>query len=255
MAIVGWFAGILSGMFGIGGGVVIVPALNLIAGLPLVESSGTSLAALLLPVGIFAVREYHKAKQINIRASAWIALGIVLGVSFGTILALHSPAQLLKQIYGCFLLYVSWVFINPKTLFSKNKNKAKTIEFEEISPLWYKVLGLGLGAGVLSGLFGIGGGLVITPVLMSIFHFSPQKAVGTSLGALLLPVGLPGVLLYYQSGNLDLVYAGILALGLLIGALSGAKIAVKLNPKTAKQLYGFFLLIMGMDFIFYKYFL
>ena len=84
------------------------------------------------------------------------------------------------------------------------------------------MLGLGVAAGVLSGLFGIGGGLVIVPALVVVFGFPIKTAVGTSLFALLLPTGLLGVLEYWRTGNLRPAAGLCIALGLFFGAYLGA---------------------------------
>jgi uncharacterized membrane protein YfcA len=99
-------------------------------------------------------------------------------------------------------------------------------------------------------LFGIGGGLLIGPALITFLRFDQHRAVGTSLAALLLPVSFPGVYTYYTAGQLDIGIAAIVALGLLGGAFAGAKIALGLTPTAVKRLYGLFLLIMGVRFIF-----
>ncbi|HUQ80360.1 MAG TPA: sulfite exporter TauE/SafE family protein, partial [Gemmatimonadaceae bacterium] len=77
---------------------------------------------------------------------------------------------------------------------------------------------IGVAAGVLSGLFGIGGGVVIVPALLLVARMSPLTATGTSLGALLLPVGALGAWEYYRKGQLDLRVSLLLALGLFVGA-------------------------------------
>jgi len=87
LIIVGLVAGVFSGLFGIGGGIVIVPALVLLAGFPLVKATGTSLAAILLPVGILGVIAYYRAKVIDLRASVFIALGLLTSVAVGAWLA------------------------------------------------------------------------------------------------------------------------------------------------------------------------
>jgi uncharacterized protein len=103
-------------------------------------------------------------------------------------------------------------------------------------------LAVGLLAGILSGFFGIGGGLVIVPALMMIWHMQPQEATGTSLGALLLPVGLLGAWQYYRNGLLNVPAAGFIALGLLIGALLGATIALQLPPRYVQRAFALFLI-------------
>jgi hypothetical protein len=107
------------------------------------------------------------------------------------------------------------------------------------------ILCLGLVAGILSGLFGIGGGLVIVPALVLIFGFDQKTATGTSLFALLLPVGLLGVIDYYQRGQANLKFGLLIAPGLLIGALIGAKITRGFSDLTLKRIYAGFLVIVA----------
>ena len=83
IAIIGLVGGVLSGLFGIGGGLVIVPALILLAGFPIATAAGTSLAALLLPVGLFGALEYYRAGNVDVRAAAVIAVGLLIGAYFG----------------------------------------------------------------------------------------------------------------------------------------------------------------------------
>lgn len=100
---------------------------------------------------------------------------------------------------------------------------------------------VGLGAGVLSGIFGIGGGIVIVPALIFFMKMTPQMATGTSLGALLLPVGALGALAYYRAGNLDLRASLFVAAGLFIGAFFGAHLANMASPMVLKRLFAVFL--------------
>ena len=113
-----------------------------------------------------------------------------------------------------------------------------------------KMLGLGLAAGVLSGLFGIGGGLVIVPALVVLFGFPIKTAVGTSLFALLLPTGLLGVWEYWKTGNLEPAARALHRdLGLFFGAYFGADFAASISQAAVKRLYAVFLLIVGAYFL------
>lgn len=104
---IGLAAGVLSGLFGIGGGVVIVPALIFFAKLPPIAATGTSLAALLLPVGLLGAMEYYRKGNLNITAALWVALGLFIGVWFGAKLAHQlSPLQL-RRGFSVFLLIVA----------------------------------------------------------------------------------------------------------------------------------------------------
>jgi uncharacterized membrane protein YfcA len=102
---------------------------------------------------------------------------------------------------------------------------------------------IGVVAGVLSGLFGIGGGMLIVPALILIAHFPLKLALGTSLGALLLPVGLLGAYTYYQYGNLNIRAALLLGLGLFFGAWAGARLAQVIPPATLQRMFAVFLVI------------
>jgi uncharacterized protein len=105
---------------------------------------------------------------------------------------------------------------------------------------------VGLAAGVLSGLFGIGGGIVIVPALILIGHLSPQTATGTSLGALLLPVGALGAWQYYRTGHLDVRASALIALGLAGGVYFGALIAQHIQPDAARRLFAVFLVLVAL---------
>jgi uncharacterized membrane protein YfcA len=113
------------------------------------------------------------------------------------------------------------------------------------STLFLAFVAIGLLAGVLSGLFGIGGGVVIVPSLIFLAGLTPIKATGTSLGALLLPVGALGALEYYRKGNLDIRAALLIALGLFFGAWIGAKLAQQMTPVQLKRAFAVFLVIIA----------
>ena len=104
---------------------------------------------------------------------------------------------------------------------------------------------IGAVAGVLSGMFGIGGGLVIVPALMLIAKMSPLTATGTSLGALLLPVGALGAWEYYRNGNIEIKASLFIALGLFAGAWFGARMAHAMGDATLKRVFAVFLVIVA----------
>jgi len=251
--IIGAVAGIMAGMFGIGGGVVIVPALVLFSNFSIVQANGTSLAALLLPVGVLAVISYYRAGYMDLKVAFYLATGMIFGVVFGSYIALALPTNMLKIFYAIFLIYVSWSFVKPLELWKKYILKLKVEVMHENENFkaypYYIFLIVGIATGVISGMFGIGGGLFIVPFLIKFLKYHPKKAIGTSLGALLLPVGLPGVLIYYHAGQLNILYALPLALGIVLGAIFGAKIMISLPTVLVKRVYGLFLLVVAFYFI------
>ena len=109
--------------------------------------------------------------------------------------------------------------------------------------------GIGLLAGVLSGLFGIGGGIVIVPLLILLVGFTATQAVGTSLAALLLPVGAFGALEYWRAGQIDLRIAALLAAGLLLGAYVGARLGIALPVEVVQRGFGVLLVLVGVRFV------
>lgn len=107
-------------------------------------------------------------------------------------------------------------------------------------------IAIGLAAGVLAGLFGIGGGIVIGPALILLAGFAPKVATGTSLGALLLPVGALGAWEYYRRGNLNIEASLWIALGLLAGAWLGARLANQLTGPQLQKAFAVFLALMAV---------
>ncbi len=106
-------------------------------------------------------------------------------------------------------------------------------------------LAIGLTAGLLSGLFGLGGGIVIVPALLFFAKMEPATATGTSLGALLLPVGALGAWQYYKNGHVNITASLLIALGVFLGVYFGARVGLSLNPTTAKKSFAVFLLLVS----------
>ena len=107
------------------------------------------------------------------------------------------------------------------------------------------LLGIGLVAGVLAGMFGIGGGLVIVPALLFFMKMTEVDAIGTSLAALIPPVGLMGALEYHRGGHTNLRYALLIAVGLFLGSYFGARIILSLPPLVIRRVYAVFLVLVA----------
>jgi uncharacterized membrane protein YfcA len=111
---------------------------------------------------------------------------------------------------------------------------------------------IGLGAGVLAGLFGIGGGIIIVPALIFLAKFAPQVATGTSLTVFLLPVGAFGAYAYYKEGNTRVLPAMLIGLGLLIGSYFGARIAQEMSAVALKRGFAILLVVTAARMWFHK---
>ena len=106
-------------------------------------------------------------------------------------------------------------------------------------------LAIGLGAGVLAGMFGIGGGVIIVPALILLARFAPQVATGTSLAIFLLPVGLLGALTYYKAGHVRVLPAALLALGIFLGSPVGARLSLAMSSLALKRAFAVFLVLIA----------
>lgn len=111
---------------------------------------------------------------------------------------------------------------------------------------------LGLVAGVLSGLIGIGGGVIIVPVLLFLFGLSQHQAQGTTLALLVPPIGILAAWTYYKQGYVDLHIAAFICIGFLFGGLLGAKIATSLPNVVLERIFGIALLMIALKMIFAK---
>ncbi|MEM1239576.1 MAG: sulfite exporter TauE/SafE family protein [Cyanobacteria bacterium P01_H01_bin.26] len=107
-------------------------------------------------------------------------------------------------------------------------------------------LGLGLGVGTLSGLIGIGGGVLITPALIYLFGFSQHNAQGTTLALLVPPIGLLGAWTYFQQGHVDVKAATLICLGFVFGGLVGARFAVDLPELLLRRIFAVSLIVVGV---------
>jgi len=117
------------------------------------------------------------------------------------------------------------------------ENKFKNMTGETVSLL----IVVGLAAGILSGLVGVGGGIIIVPALVFFLGFTQLQAQGTSLGLLLLPVGIFAVINYYKAGHIDLKVVGIMSVAFLAGGFIGSKLALRIDQELVKRIFAILL--------------
>lgn len=111
---------------------------------------------------------------------------------------------------------------------------------------------LGLFAGYLSGLVGIGGGIVMVPILVLLFGFTQHRAQGTTLALLIFPVGILGVLNYYKTGNVDLKTTLLLCVGFVLGSYLGSKTAITLSQEMLRKVFAILLVAVAAKMFFQK---
>ena len=114
------------------------------------------------------------------------------------------------------------------------------------------LLSIGLSAGALGGIFGIGGGLIMIPGLVLLLGIDQHTAIGTSLAVMLPPVGIAATYNYYKSGSVNLAYAVVIALAFIVGSFLSSKLALTLPEMTMRRIFAVFLVIMGVRMFFGK---
>jgi uncharacterized protein len=125
----------------------------------------------------------------------------------------------------------------------------KTIKKMDIPTMLIIIL-VGIAAGMLGGLVGVGGGIIIVPALVYLLGVSQKTAQGTSLGLIMLPVGILGVLQYYKQGHVDFKVVGLLAIGFLLGSYLGSKVALRLPQDTVKKIFAVLMILIAIKMLF-----
>ncbi|YAF98685.1 MAG: TSUP family transporter [Nodularia sp. CChRGM 3473] len=120
-----------------------------------------------------------------------------------------------------------------------------------MSNMFIQMLIIGLIAGIAGGMFGIGGGAIMVPAMVLLAGLDQKFATGTSIAAQILPIGILGAAVYYRNGNINIKYAVIIAIGLVVGNLFGALFANQpfISSEMMKKLYGIFLLLIGLRYL------
>jgi uncharacterized membrane protein YfcA len=242
----GLCGGLLSGLFGLGGGIVMVPLLSVGLHLDQHRAQGATLAAMLLPIGLPAVLEYWKR---GIRASlplvGVLILTFLVGIYAGARVANLLSGTLLR--WGFCLLLVGLALL---TLTRKEPlpGAEQALGSEASGPgIWVGGAPIGFLGGLVSGLTGLGGAVVMVPLLASRFRLTQHAAQLTTLIMLLPPIGLPGVWVYAKAqGGLPWMAVAGVALGFAGGALLGARIATRLRGARLKQIYVGVILLLAL---------
>ena len=234
---VGFVAGVLSGLFGVGGGIVMTPGLSAFAGEPPIVAVATPLPVI-LPTALVGAVTYYRAGQVDLRAAAWISLTGAPVSAAGAAITEVVNARLLLLITAVLLGYQSVQILRGRG--------GRAREEEREIPAWTLVI-VGVVAGLLSGLLGIGGGLVIVPVLAGMLGVPLKQALGTSLVAVVVLV-IPGIVVHAALGHLDWTAAGFLLIGSLPGARLGATIALGARERTLRLLVGSFLGVVALAY-------
>lgn len=234
---IGLTAGLLSGLFGVGGGTVIVPLLVFLLGFDQRRAAGTSLAAI-VPTATVGVVSYAVHGSVAWIPALILAAGAVVGAQIGTWLLPRIPQNALRWGFVAFLVIVIVM------LFVQVPSRDA-----ELPLTWFTGAGLlllGLFTGIMAGLLGVGGGVIVVPALMLLFGTSDLVAKGTSL-LMMIPTALSGTVGNIRRANVDLVAAGVVGAAACTTTALGAWIATHIDPLTATILFAAFMTFIAVQ--------
>lgn len=246
----GLVVGTLVGLLGIGGGVVLVPAMIYLLHYDQHLAQGTSLFILLPPIGLGALRTYWKNGQVDLRAGIYCAIGFLLGGYVGGRIAVPMNSRHLQGVFGFFLM------LSAVLLWRKSSARAEpaaepsqqahgTNLARSVGILFVAAL-----CGVAAGMVGIGGGVLLVPLLGLLFGFSQHRAQGTSLVALIPPTGILAVMAYSKAGYLDWKTGLLLIPGVFLGGIAGGALARKIPAAGMRRIFALLIFLLGVYQVF-----
>jgi uncharacterized membrane protein YfcA len=234
---IGLLAGLLSGLFGVGGGTVIVPLLVLLLHFDQRLAAGTSLAAI-VPTASVGVISYAASGSVAWIPALILAAGAVVGAQIGTRLLPRISQTALRWGFVGFLVVViiSLFLVIP----------SRDAVFELTLATGAALVGVGVGTGILAGLIGVGGGVIVVPVLMLAFGTSDLVAKGTSL-LMMIPTALSGTIGNLRHRNVDLLAAALIGAAACTTTALGAWIATLIDPTAGNLLFAAYLVVIAIQ--------
>lgn len=239
LVLLGAITGGLSGLFGVGGGIVLIPLLIFVCRFPQRLASGTSMFAI-LPAAVSGGISYAVQGHVDWIAAAALAVGVVGGAQIGSALLARLPVRALRWMFAGFLL------VAVASLWLVVPDRGAVIE---ITPLTVALLVVtGLLTGVLSGLMGIGGGVIVVPVLMLGFGASDLVAKGSSL-IMMIPGSLSGTIGNLSRGNVDLRSGAVIGVAAACVAPLSTIAAGVLTPFWSNAVFSVLLLVITTQLV------
>ena len=235
IVLVGVAAGFLSGLFGVGGGILIVPGLVLVAKMDQRIAHGTSLAAV-LPISASSLLSYWAHDHVDWRVGTCLAVGALAGAVLGTRLLSVLPHRALAIGFAGLLVVTAVRLFLPLA----SEPTRAVLSVGHISAL----VVIGVATGILAGLLGVGGGVVMVPAMMMLLHMPSAMAKGTSV-AVIIPTAIMGTFRNRSNNNADLRAASILGLGGILSATAGGWISARMTDTVSNVLFATLLIIVA----------
>ena len=235
----GFAAGLLGSMIGLGGGIIVVPVLTFLGFSPTVAASNSLFAA--LSNAIASTISYSKQKRIEYPLGIKLGLLSIPGTVLGALISTNVAPDVFKILFG-FVLIASAAYI---FLRKKIETREKTISKQ----MMIFAIGASFFAGIISSFFGIGGGIIFVPLMVAGMGMAMKKAAPTSQ-MILLFASLSGVIVHSLLGHPDFLQAGLLAIGSFIGGLVGARLSIDIKERYLQILVSVVLVIAAVKLFF-----
>ena len=237
--LLGFAAGVLGSMLGLGGGIIVVPVLTFLGFSPTTAASNSLFAA--LSNSVASTISYSKQKRIVFSLGLKLGLLSIPGTIFGAILSTDVTPGIFKILFGLILIAsAAYLFLRKKI-----RDKEKTLSFQMI----FFVIGASFFAGIVSAFFGIGGGIVFVPLMVVGIGMTMKKAAPTSQ-LILLFSSLSGIITHSLLGHPDFTQAGFLAIGSFIGGIVGARLSIDIKERYLQILVSMVILIAAAKLFF-----
>lgn len=242
IAAVGVLAGLLAGMFGVGGGILIVPGLVMGAGMTQRLAHGTSLAAV-VPISIASLASYTVNDNVDWNVGIWLAIGAVVGAVIGTKLLDVLPHRTLGLLFAAVLL------ASAIRLFIATDADGRTSMTVAMA---LSLLLIGLVTGILAGLLGVGGGIVMVPAMILLFKVPPAIAKGTS-AFVIIPTAIMGTWRNRAKRNTHIKAALVIGVAGIVTAAIGGVIADRMSDDVSNVLFASLLTIVAVRLLWQLY--
>ncbi|MGY0373724.1 sulfite exporter TauE/SafE family protein [Clostridium sp. JNZ J1-5] len=243
---IGIITGGITSLIGASGVMIIVPILTMLFKVSVHAAIGTSLFVDVI-ASLTVAYSYYKNGNIELKSGIWIALTSIIGAQLGASLASKMGEGNLSSSFGIVLIIAGFSMIRKsyKEKSNSSDNLSKFIHFEKE---WQKIVSaliIGLGIGILSGIFGAGGGVMILLALIVLMSFPLHKAIGTST-LIMAITALSSTIGYAARGNIDLSLGSLISVGAILGGILGSRYANKVNEKTLQKIVGICFAAMGI---------
>jgi uncharacterized protein len=243
---IGVATGLFSGLLGVGGGLIMIPGMTGLLQMRQHEAHGTSLLVIIpiALVGAFVLGQKH---DVDLAVGGILAVASIAGAVAGAALTRRLSDRGLRRLFGIAALAVGGIMLaDAAASFARIGFALHPGARVSGWPLVGLGLPIGLGTGIISGLLGIGGGIVMVPAMVFVLGLSQHVAQGTSL-LVIIPTAASGSIAHIRLGNIRFGIATWLALGGIAGAAGGAGLALLVPDQALRVLFAAYLLYTGVQ--------